>query len=92
MARRKAGQGKAEGRLFGLFEDLVQDGSIVSFCEHAGIPFVNVAPDQAWPNFRKHYASDLTVDEERVATDLATWGPIASRVVELQLRQGRGHA
>lgn len=78
----------AEERLAGLFEDLVMgdgDAGIVSFCRHAGIDLRDVPAAQWWPAFRGFYVSRGAVDENRVAADLATWPPIASRVIELQL-------
>jgi hypothetical protein len=49
-----------------------------------------VTQDQVWEVFRGHYTRGDTIDVHKFATDLATWGPIASRVVEIQLESGGG--
>jgi hypothetical protein len=85
----------AEDRLRGFFEDLVLDPAeigILSFCKHAGLNVLALPPNQWWPAFKAHYTARGMVDENKVATDLATWGPIASRVVELQLAKHGGEA
>lgn len=84
-------QNDAEARLASLFMDLLEGGAtVLSFCGHAGIPItMTLNAEGWWPTFRAHYAKRGVVDEARVATDLATWPPIASRVMELRLMQGR---
>lgn len=65
------------------------DGRLLSFTDHAGIKLESVPPAQVWDVFRGHYTRGDAIDVEKFATDLATWGPIASRVVELQLERSR---
>jgi hypothetical protein len=97
-ASRGSGTDRAEGmkrkptkepkaRLRGLFEDLMRDPAeigVLSFCKHV-VNLLALPAEQRWPAFKAHYTARGEVDENKVATDLATWGPIASRVVELQL-------
>ena len=85
---------EAEAMLRGLFDDLAMDRGkgtgLVAFCEHAGIDLLRRPAPQWWPAFQAHYlGEDGAIDAGRVSRDLATWGPIASRVMELRLdRQG----
>jgi hypothetical protein len=79
----------AEGSLWSAFEDFVIDGDLLSFTDHAGIKVRGVLSGQVWDVFRRHYTRGDTIDIEKFATDLATWGPIASRIVEIQLERGR---
>ncbi|GGH12637.1 hypothetical protein GCM10007036_10650 [Alsobacter metallidurans] len=75
----------AEDRLRGLFDELAAGNDardLVSFCQHARIPFATTA-EAVWPTFLAHYQRRDGVSETQVAQDLATWGPIASRVIEL---------
>jgi hypothetical protein len=78
-----------ENSMWSWFEDLVIDGRLLSFTDHAGIKLEGVPPAQVWEVFRGHYTRGGTIDVEKFATDLATWGPIASRVVEIQLERSR---
>jgi hypothetical protein len=79
-----------ENSMWSWFEDFVIDGRLFSFTDHAGIKLDGVPPDQVWDVFRGHYTrGDNTIDVRKFATDLATWGPIASRVVEIQLERRR---
>lgn len=81
----------AENRLLGLFEDLLMDKgatNLVSFLDHIGLKLLHRPTDQWWPAFLAHYLVKGRVDEDRVARDMATWGPIASRVMELRIEQG----
>ena len=80
----------AENSLAGMFEEFLIDGDLFSFTDHAGINLRRVPADKAWDTFRGHYErGDAGVDFEKFLTDFATWGPIASRVVELQLEKAR---
>jgi hypothetical protein len=71
------------------FEDFVIDGDLLSFTDHAGIKLRGVPSAKVWDVFRGHYAQSGAIDIDKFATDLATWGPIASRVVEIQLARSR---
>jgi hypothetical protein len=83
----------AEGRLEGLLVDHLEGGTILSFCEHARIPIAaDLKADRWWPTFLEHYTTRDGIDEDQAWRDLATWPPIASRIVELQLAQQRGTA
>ncbi len=75
-----------ENSLWGMFEELLIDGDLFSFTNHAGIDMQRVHPDQAWERFRGHYErGDEAADFQTFLKDFATWGPIASRTVELQM-------
>ncbi|MGA2999318.1 hypothetical protein [Bradyrhizobium sp.] len=77
---------EAEDSLRGTFEDLVIDGDLLSFTDHAGINIPHgVDPDHVWSIFRSHYAKGKAgVDIGKFAADFATWGPIAARVIEIK--------
>ena len=76
----------AEASLFGMFEEFVIDGDLLSFTDHAGIDLRRVHPERVWDRFRSHYErGDDGVDFKKFLKDFTTWGPIASRVVELQM-------
>ena len=84
---------EAENSLWGMFEEFLIDGDLLSFTDHVGINLWRVAPDQAWDTFRGHYErGDAGVDFEKFLTDFCTWGPIASRYVELQLEKAKNAA
>jgi hypothetical protein len=77
-------------RLRTIFEDLVMDRGetgILSFCAHVGIPIARMEGDAWWPAFSARYRDGAAMDQ--LCTDLATWGPIASRVMEIQLEARR---
>lgn len=87
---RKQGTRDPATALRTIFDDLVMDRTetgIVSFCAHAGIPLSQTVGDAWWPAFSAHYRDGAAMDA--LCTDLATWGPIASRVVEIQLEARR---
>jgi hypothetical protein len=88
---RKPDRREAQGRLESLFTDLVSDPGpegINAFCRHARIELSTEGKDAAdrwWPTFLANYLTGAgTVDEERVASDLATFPPIAARIAELR--------
>ena len=76
----------AEGSLWGMFEEFVIDGDLFSFTDHAGIKIPRVVEaDRVWDIFRDHYTDgEAGVDMEKFLSDFATWGPIASRVIEIK--------
>jgi hypothetical protein len=84
MSRREA-----EGLLWAGFEDFVIGGDLFSFTNHAGIKIPRgVASDRVWDIFRDHYTNgDAGVDMDKFLLDFSTWGPIASRIVELQMEK-----
>jgi hypothetical protein len=47
--------------------------------------------DGWWPTFKAHYTKRGAIEEHRAWSDLATWPPIASRVMELRLAQVPAH-
>jgi hypothetical protein len=81
-----------ESSMWGWFEDFVIDGDLLSFTDRAGIKLRDVPSAQVWDVFRGHYMQAGAIDIDKFATDLATWGPLASRVVEIQLEQRRNAA
>jgi hypothetical protein len=78
-------QRDAKAALWNHFEEFVIEGDLASFCEHAGLKLRGIAPDGVWDAFREHYTGNGRIDMDRFVTDFATWGPIASRIVQLQL-------
>ncbi|WP_291612755.1 hypothetical protein [Bradyrhizobium sp.] len=78
-----------ENSMWSWFEDFVIDGDLFSFTDHAGIKLEDVPPEKVWDVFRDHYTRSGAIDIHKFATDVATWGRIASRVVELQLERSR---
>src|ERR1700688_1947519 len=82
----KMSKTEAENSLWNMFEDFVMDGDIFSFTDHAGIDVRRAHPDQVWDKFCGHYNQEGTdAGFDRFLKDFATWGPIASRTVELQM-------
>ena len=91
--RKATGNRQAEERLRGLFNELLgepgEDG-IIGFCRHAGIHLTTSGDVQTiepawWSAFLGHYVTSAgVIDHAQVAADLATWGPIVSRVAELR--------
>ena len=79
-----------ENSMWSWFEGLVIDGGLLSFTSHAGIELEDVPPEKVWDAFQAHYTRSGAIDMNKFATDLATWGPIASRIVELQLERNEG--
>jgi hypothetical protein len=88
-SKAKTSQRDDENSMWSWFEDFVIDGRLLSFTDHAGIKLEGVPAAQVWNVFRGHYTRGDTIDVHKFATDLATWGPIASRVVEIQLERRR---
>lgn len=89
-ARKARPRGDPQGVLSEIFADLVLDRGetgILSFCAHAGIKLPPTDAGAWWLTFAGHYSDGAEMD--RLCTDLATWGPIASRVVEIQLEAQR---
>jgi hypothetical protein len=80
-------QRDAEAALWNHFEEFVTEGNLASFCEHAGLKLWDIAPDDVWDAFREHYTANGRIDMDRFVLNFATWGPIASRIVELQLER-----
>ena len=78
--KRKRGisQRDAEGILWQMFEDFVTDGSIDLRSVHA---------EKVWDKFLAHYSQSGRIDMDHYTKDFATWGPIASRIVELQMEK-----
>jgi hypothetical protein len=84
---------EAENALWGMFEEFLIDGDLFSFTDHAGIDVRHAPPDHVWDRFRGQYErGDAGVDFDKFLTDFCTWGPIASRTIELQLEQARNAA
>ena len=75
MGVKKMSQGDAEASMWTAFEDFVIDGKLLSFTDHVGV----------WDKFKAHYTRDGRIDMDHFLKDFTTWGPIASRIVELQL-------
>jgi hypothetical protein len=70
----------AIARLEGFFESLLEsEDGFLSFCEHANIALPAAGPNAIWKAFLAHYLrNDGKADEKRVASDFATWAPIAA--------------
>ena len=83
----------------GLFDDLVADPAergIIGFCQHAGIHLavpadVTKAGASWWGAFQGHYVTASgSIDEARVAADLAAFPPIAARIAHLRRERYAG--
>jgi hypothetical protein len=85
MGTKRMSQRDAEAGLWSAFEDFVIDGDLLSFTDHAGIDLKGVRAERVWDKFMAHYTRKGRIDMDHFLKDLATWGPIASRIVELQL-------
>ena len=84
---------EAENALWGMFEDFLIDGDLLSFTDHAGIDLRRGQADRVWDTFRGHYErGDAGVDFDKFLFDFSTWGKIASQVVEIQLEKTRNAA
>src|ERR1700726_3420973 len=84
---------ESENALWGMVEEFVIDGDLFSFTDHGGINVRNAPPDQGWDTCRGHYGrGEAGADFENFLFGFSTWGPIASRVVELQLGKTRNAA
>ena len=81
---------EVEALLWNGFEDFVISGDLFSFTDHAGIDLRGVKDEQIWDKFRAHYTRDNRIDMDRFLNDFTTWGPIASRIVELLLERNGG--
>lgn len=90
--RRKVRMERAETRLLGLFESLVDDetpgAGLFDFAKHVGMTLPTKGDaDRVWAVFLAHYLSEMNangrIDEDRVAHDLAAFPPIARRVAEI---------
>jgi hypothetical protein len=77
-------QHDAEAALWIHFEEFVTEGNLVSFCEHIGLKLRDIAPDAEWDAFWEHYTENVRINMDRFVNDFFAWGPIASRIVELQ--------
>jgi hypothetical protein len=80
-------QRDAEAGLWSGFEDFVIDGDLLSFTDHAGIDLRDVKAERVWDKFKAHYTRHGRIDMDHFLKDFTTWGPIASRIVELQLER-----
>jgi hypothetical protein len=89
MSKRESKKGfsqrDSEALLWNHFEEFAIDGGLLSFTDHAGIKLGSA--ERAWDNFRDHYKRDGWFEFDRFLRDFTTWGPIASRIVELQLER-----
>jgi hypothetical protein len=77
----------AEGALWNTFEEFVMYGNLFSFTDHAGIDLQDVPAERVWDEFKAHYTRNNRLDMDHFLKDFSTWGPIASRIVELQLER-----
>ncbi len=90
MGAKRMSQREAEASLWLGFEDFVIDGNLLSFTDHAGIDLRGVEAEQVWDKFKAHYTQNGRIDMDRFLKDFTTWGPIASRIVELLLERNGG--
>jgi hypothetical protein len=88
--RKRMSQRDAEAGLWSGFEDFVINGNLISFTDHASIDLRGVAAEQVWDKFKAHYTRDGRIDLDHFLNDFTTWGPIASRIVELLLERNGG--
>ncbi len=90
MGAKRMSQRDAEASLWLGFEDFVIDGNLLSFTDHAGIDLRDVSAERIWDKFKAHYTRNGRIDMDRFLKDFTTWGPIASRIVELLLERNGG--
>ena len=81
---------QVEALLWNGFEDFVVDGNLLSFTDHAGIDLRGLEGEQLWDKFKANYTRDGRIEMDRFLNDFTTWGPIASRIVELLLERNGG--
>ncbi len=71
-----------ENSMWSWFEDLVIDGRLLSFTDHAGIELKGVAPAKVWDVFRGHYTRSGAIDIHNLQR---TWEPgVQSSAVSLK--------
>jgi hypothetical protein len=87
MGAKRMSQRDAEAGLWSAFEEFVIDGDLLSFTDHAGIDLRGVSAERVWVKFKAHYGRGGRIDMDQFLKDFSTWGPIASRIVELQLER-----
>ena len=87
MRVKRMSQRDAEAGLWSVFEDFVTSGDLLSFTDHAGIDLQGVRAERVWNTFKAYYTRNGRIDMDHFLKDFATWGPIASRIVELQLER-----
>ena len=82
MSAKKWTKREAEASLWMSFEEFV-----LSFTDHTRIHLLGVRSERVWDKFKDHYTRDGRIDMDQFLKDFTTLGPIASRIVELQLER-----
>jgi hypothetical protein len=93
MKRPQNARATAEGRLLNLFQDLAAepgDNGIIGFAKHIGMHLPTDDGGRSWwPMFLARYTVGNSIDEAKIASDLAAFPPIARRVSELKAQARR---
>ena len=93
-AKPSAAQKHSEAMILNLFIDLCEGDDFCPFLEHINFDWApvptNADPEQFFEAFKGHYTNDGVLDGEQPFNDLATYPPIASRIVELQIERDKG--
>ncbi len=92
-AKPSAAQKESEALILGLSIDLCEGDDLAPFLEHINFDWApvpaNANPEQFFEAFKGHYTNDGVLDGEQPFNDLATYPPIASRIVELQIERDK---
>ncbi len=92
-AKPSAAQKESEAMILNLFIDLCEGDDLGPFLEHINFDWApvpaNANPEQFLEAFKGHYTKDGALDGEQPFNDLATYPPIASRIVELQIERDK---
>ena len=90
-AKPLAAQKQSDALILNLFIDLCEGDDLGPFLEHISFDWApvpaNANPEQFFEAFKEHYTNDGVVDGDQPFNDLATYPPIASRIVELQIER-----
>ena len=92
-AKLSAAQKDSEVMILNLFIDLCEGHDLAPFLEHINFDWApvpaNANPEQFFEIFKRHYTNDGVLDGEQPFNDLATYPPIASRIVESQIERNK---
>ena len=92
-AKPSAAQKQSEAMILNLFIDLCEGDDLAPFLEHINFDWApvpaNTDPEQFFEAFKGHYTNDGVLDGKQPFNDFATYPPIASRIVELQIERDK---
>ncbi len=89
MVRKRMTKAEEELTLLSWFVDLAENGDLKPFLEHINFDLATVptgaTTEQFFEAFKQHYLHRGRIDETQVGNDLATYPPIAAKIVEMQI-------